>query len=55
MSLDLSYNDLLDLDATLKPLKTLPNLRVLLLQGNPFCALPTYRAKVCVCVCVCVL
>jgi Leucine-rich repeat (LRR) protein len=46
MSLDLSYNDLLDLDATLKALKPLPNLRVLLLQGNPFCVLPAYRAKV---------
>lgn len=46
ISLDLSYNDLLDLDATLRPLKMLANLRVLMLHGNPFCALPSYKAKV---------
>ena len=46
MSLDLSYNELTNLTITLDVLKTLPNLRMLGLDGNPLCLLRKWRGIV---------
>ena len=46
LSLDLSYNNLTDLPETLRKLKTLPNLRNLILMGNPLMLTPGYRGFV---------
>ncbi|NWV73802.1 LRC43 protein, partial [Dasyornis broadbenti] len=43
VSLDLSFNRLTDLLGLVSQLSTLPNLRILLLQGNPLTLIPTYR------------
>lgn len=46
LSLDLSYNNLTDLPETLRKLKTLPNLRNIILMGNPLMLTPGYRGFV---------
>ena len=46
LSLDLSYNNLTDLPETLRKLKTLPNLRNLILLGNPVMLTAGYRGFV---------
>ncbi|KAI5761682.1 LRRC43 [Gulo gulo luscus] len=43
VSLDLSFNDLTDLQGLIASLSTLPHLRVLVLQGNPLALVPYYR------------
>ncbi|XP_032931955.1 leucine-rich repeat-containing protein 43 isoform X2 [Catharus ustulatus] len=43
ISLDLSFNSLTDLPGLVSQLSTLPNLHILLLQGNPLALTPTYR------------
>ncbi|XP_012911856.2 leucine-rich repeat-containing protein 43 isoform X1 [Mustela putorius furo] len=43
VSLDLSFNDLTDLQGLIASLRTLPHLRVLVLQGNPLALVPYYR------------
>lgn len=46
LSLDLSYNNLTDLPETLRKLKTLPNLRNIIMMGNPLMLTPGYRGFV---------
>lgn len=46
LSLDLSYNNLTDLPETLRKLKSLPNLRNVILMGNPLMLTPGYRGFV---------
>ncbi|XP_053555741.1 leucine-rich repeat-containing protein 43 [Bombina bombina] len=46
VSLDLSFNDLTDLFDLVPRLSTLPQLRILLLQGNPLTLVPAYRGYV---------
>lgn len=46
LSLDLSFNNLTDLPETLRKLKTLPNLRNIILMGNPLMLTPGYRGFV---------
>lgn len=46
LSLDLSYNNLTDLPETLRKLKTLPNLRNIILMGNPLMLTAGYRGFV---------
>ncbi|XP_078193674.1 leucine-rich repeat-containing protein 43 isoform X1 [Callithrix jacchus] len=55
VSLDLGFNDLMDLQSMLARLRTLRHLRLLVLQGNPLALVPYYRgltvdslAKLCV-------
>ncbi|XP_058547316.1 leucine-rich repeat-containing protein 43 isoform X3 [Neofelis nebulosa] len=43
VSLDLSFNDLTDLQGMMASLRTLRRLRLLVLQGNPLALLPYYR------------
>ncbi|XP_044897028.1 leucine-rich repeat-containing protein 43 isoform X5 [Felis catus] len=43
VSLDLSFNDLTDLQGMIASLSTLRRLRLLVLQGNPLALLPYYR------------
>ncbi|XP_040323305.1 leucine-rich repeat-containing protein 43-like, partial [Herpailurus yagouaroundi] len=43
VSLDLSFNDLTDLQGMMASLSTLRRLRLLVLQGNPLALLPYYR------------
>ncbi|KAB1255313.1 Leucine-rich repeat-containing protein 43 [Camelus dromedarius] len=43
VSLDLSFNDLTDLRSMVASLRTLPCLRLLVLQGNPLALVPYYR------------
>lgn len=43
LSLDLSFNNLADLNNTINVLKTLPKLKNLVLQGNPVTLVPGYR------------
>uniref|UniRef100_H0WTA5 Leucine rich repeat containing 43 n=1 Tax=Otolemur garnettii TaxID=30611 RepID=H0WTA5_OTOGA len=43
VSLDLSFNDLMDLQGMLASLRTLKHLRLLVLQGNPLALVPYYR------------
>ncbi|NXU11035.1 LRC43 protein, partial [Pardalotus punctatus] len=43
VSLDLSFNSLTDLLGLVSQVSTLPNLRILLLEGNPLALIPTYR------------
>nr|XP_020738268.1 leucine-rich repeat-containing protein 43 isoform X7 [Odocoileus virginianus texanus] len=43
VSLDLSFNNLTDLQSMVAGLQTLPHLRLLLLQGNPLALVPHYR------------
>uniref|UniRef100_A0A452QXT0 Leucine rich repeat containing 43 n=1 Tax=Ursus americanus TaxID=9643 RepID=A0A452QXT0_URSAM len=43
VSLDLSFNDLTDLQGMIAGLSTLPHLRLLVLQGNPLALVPYYR------------
>ena len=43
ISLDLSFNNLTDLQSMVAGLQTLPHLRLLLLQGNPLALVPHYR------------
>ncbi|NXS86415.1 LRC43 protein, partial [Erpornis zantholeuca] len=43
VSLDLGFNSLTDLLELVSQLSTLPNLRILVLQGNPLALIPTYR------------
>jgi len=43
MSLDLSHNELCNLPSTLWILKNLKNLRMLGVDGNPFCLLRKWR------------
>ncbi|XP_045881237.1 leucine-rich repeat-containing protein 43 [Meles meles] len=43
VSLDLSFNDLTDLQGLIASLSTLLHLRVLVLQGNPLALVPYYR------------
>uniref|UniRef100_A0A7N5KGN2 Leucine rich repeat containing 43 n=1 Tax=Ailuropoda melanoleuca TaxID=9646 RepID=A0A7N5KGN2_AILME len=43
VSLDLSFNDLTDLQGMIASLSTLPHLRLLVLQGNPLALVPYYR------------
>nr|XP_035940927.1 leucine-rich repeat-containing protein 43 isoform X1 [Halichoerus grypus] len=43
ISLDLSFNDLTDLQGMIASLSTLPHLRLLGLQGNPLALVPYYR------------
>ncbi|KAG8514984.1 Leucine-rich repeat-containing protein 43 [Galemys pyrenaicus] len=43
VSLDLSFNDLTGLQAVVASLRSLPRLRLLLLQGNPLALVPYYR------------
>ena len=44
--LDLSFNDLTDLQGTVAGLRTLRHLRLLVLQGNPLALVPCYRGFV---------
>ncbi|KAJ8779291.1 hypothetical protein J1605_012753 [Eschrichtius robustus] len=46
VSLDLSFNDLTDLQGTVAGLRTLRHLRLLVLQGNPLALVPCYRGFV---------
>ena len=46
ISLDVSQNDLVDLTAVCSSLQGLPQLRSVVLSGNPFCLLPAYDATV---------
>eukprot|EP00884_Botryococcus_braunii_P022975 jgi/Botrbrau1/9361/Bobra.354_2s0018.2 len=46
VSLDLSHNDLWDLQRTTPVLRSLPSLRILSLKGNPFCLLAAYPSYV---------
>ncbi|NXN89387.1 LRC43 protein, partial [Bombycilla garrulus] len=43
VSLDLRFNNLTNLPELASQLSTLPNLHILLLQGNPLALIPTYR------------
>lgn len=43
ISLDLGFNDLMDLPAMVAALRSLGRLRLLVLQGNPLALLPHYR------------
>ncbi|XP_059976993.1 leucine-rich repeat-containing protein 43 isoform X1 [Lagenorhynchus albirostris] len=43
ISLDLSFNDLTDLQGMVSGLRTLQRLRLLVLQGNPLALVPCYR------------
>ncbi|KAK2119953.1 Leucine-rich repeat-containing protein 43 [Saguinus oedipus] len=43
VSLDLGFNDLMDLQSMLARLRTLRHLRLLVLQGNPLALVPYYR------------
>ncbi|XP_037365765.1 leucine-rich repeat-containing protein 43 [Talpa occidentalis] len=43
VSLDLSFNDLTGLQSMVASLRSLPRLRLLLLQGNPLALVPYYR------------
>lgn len=43
VSLDLSFNDLTDLQSMIAGLSTLKHLRLLVLQGNPLALVPYYR------------
>jgi Leucine-rich repeat (LRR) protein len=43
LGLDLSYNELSEIDVTVDNLVNLKNLRMLSLYGNPFCLLENYR------------
>lgn len=43
VSLDLSFNDLIDLQGMVASLSTLQRLRLLVLQGNPLALVPYYR------------
>ncbi|KAM5311624.1 N-acetyllactosaminide beta-1,3-N-acetylglucosaminyltransferase 4 isoform 3-T3 [Glossophaga mutica] len=43
VSLDLSFNDLIDLQGMVSSLSTLRRLRLLVLQGNPLALVPYYR------------
>ncbi|XP_053442963.1 leucine-rich repeat-containing protein 43 [Nycticebus coucang] len=43
VSLDLSFNDLMDLQGMMASLRTLRHLRLLVLQGNPLALVPYYR------------
>ncbi|KAF6082014.1 leucine rich repeat containing 43 [Phyllostomus discolor] len=43
VSLDLSFNDLMDLQGMVASLSTLQRLRLLVLQGNPLALVPYYR------------
>lgn len=43
ISLDLSFNDLTDLQGMVSGLQTLQRLRLLVLQGNPLALVPCYR------------
>uniref|UniRef100_A0A8C0DAQ4 Leucine rich repeat containing 43 n=1 Tax=Balaenoptera musculus TaxID=9771 RepID=A0A8C0DAQ4_BALMU len=46
VSLDLSFNDLTDLQGMVAGLRTLRHLRLLVLQGNPLALVPCYRGFV---------
>ncbi|XP_054936384.1 LOW QUALITY PROTEIN: leucine-rich repeat-containing protein 43 [Physeter macrocephalus] len=46
ISLDLSFNDLTDLQGMVAGLRTLRHLRLLVLQGNPLALVPCYRGFV---------
>ncbi|PRP87570.1 hypothetical protein PROFUN_04597 [Planoprotostelium fungivorum] len=46
LSLDLSYNRMSDLSSCLETLKKMPNIKQLMLTGNPFCILREYRTLV---------
>lgn len=46
MSLDLSFNDLTDLQAMMRALGSLPRLRLLVLHGNPLALVAHYRGFV---------
>lgn len=43
MSLDLSFNNLMDLEALMAALRSLQHLRLLVLQGNPLALVAHYR------------
>lgn len=43
MCLDLCYNQLSEIDITIENLKTLKNLKMLSLYGNPICLLNNYK------------
>uniref|UniRef100_A0A7S1PEI5 Uncharacterized protein n=1 Tax=Percolomonas cosmopolitus TaxID=63605 RepID=A0A7S1PEI5_9EUKA len=43
LSLDLSYNNICDVDKVIESLRSLPNLRLLQLNGNPMCLYKHYR------------
>ena len=46
VSLDLSYNEICDLDSLLLALSKIPGLKHLALNGNPCALLPLYRVRV---------